>query len=142
MSQQPEPEPHSDPYDMLTGGRSTHQAFVNMCELAIPAGVKVIPDRLSRMMRDMGACIYKNGAVVAGPSQPVMILFMWWAIVYCDGVVQWFCSDPACARLRPLRDVAATMIHEIVTAKPGHIEVDEFVMRMVAEVDMARPGFA
>ena len=140
MSQQPAPDA-ADPFDMLTGGRTMHQAYLNMCELALPAGAKVIPDRLAHLMRQMGTCVSKNGAVVAGPSQPVMILFMWWSIVYCDGVMQWFCGDPACAPLRHLRDVAAVLIHEIVTSKPGHIDVDEFVMTMVAEVDMLRPGF-
>ncbi len=133
--------PSADPYDILTGGPSLHLAYKNLEIHAFGEGCKTIPPALADMLRRLGDCAVKRDVVVAGPSRVVMVVVMWWAIVFCEGVREWFNSDPACFALRPLRDLSERLQLEIVSGAPGHMNLDSYAMRMIAEVEIARPGF-
>ena len=136
--QQP-PDPVPDIFDILGGGPSLRLAYVNACKVALPDGAKVIPEANRELVYSFGDCVNKKGVVVAGPAVVPMLAFMWWAIVYNNSVADWFCTDPGCAPVGHLRQVAARHLHAILTAAPGHMQLDAFVMQMLAEVHMLRP---
>jgi hypothetical protein len=133
--------PPADPFDILTGGPSLHLAYKNLTQLAFPEECKTIPNALADMLRRLGNCAVKKDVVVAGPSRAVMVVVMWWAIVFCDGVREWFNADPACLPLRPVRDLSERLQLDIVSGAPGHMKLDAYAMRMVTEVEILRPGF-
>lgn len=131
--------PPVDIFDILLGGPSLRLAYINACKCALPEGATVIPTANRELVYGFGDCVNKNGVVVAGPAAVPMLIFMWWAIVYVPDVSNWFCTDPACAPVCHLRNLAAQHIHGMLVASPGHMSPDQFAMVMLAEVEMLRP---